>query len=441
MYKVFIRTFGCQMNVHDSELIKVELLRAGYELTVKASDADIVLFNTCAVREHAEDRVQSHIGALRKYLENKPNLVVGLMGCVAQHLGKVWAGKYPYLKLIIGTHQLHRVSAIIEEHLATGKKIIETEEDYDVKFDRSFECEGSNFAATIAVMRGCDHACSYCIVPRVRGKEVHRKFDDVVEEAKKLVDAGFSQITLLGQNVDSYGRKLKPRRNLAELLLEIDKLYDAGLCRTFFITSHPSDLREDLFYALKEGRTLGRYLHLPAQSGSNRILKSMKRGYTSEKYLQIVETGRKIVPDLEIAGDWIVGYPGETEVDFIATKKLLEQARLQFSYVFKYSERPGTECSKDLMDDVPIDVKKRRNQELLDVQERISTEKNLGKIGQEFDVIVEGVSKLDDKRQFGRTNQFQIVVWESAGHNIGDIVRVRITDATSLVLIANLTSK
>ncbi|MCD4656859.1 MAG: radical SAM protein, partial [Planctomycetes bacterium] len=210
MYKVFLRTFGCQMNVHDSELIKVDLLRAGYEFTEKASEADIILFNTCAVREHAEDRVQSHIGALRKYLENKPKLVVGLMGCIAQHLGKMWAGKYHYLKLIIGTHQLHRVPAIIEEHFATGKRIIETDEDYDVKFSRNFECEGSNFAASIAVMRGCDHNCSYCIVPRVRGKEIHRNFDDIIEEAKKLVDAGFSQITLLGQNVDSYGRKLKP---------------------------------------------------------------------------------------------------------------------------------------------------------------------------------------------------------------------------------------
>ena len=438
MHKVFLRTFGCQMNVHDSGLIKTDLLRAGYEITEKASQADIILFNTCAVREHAEDRVQSHIGALRKYLDKKPNLIVGLMGCIAQHLGKHWASKYPYLKLIIGTHQLHRVPAIIEEHLATGKKIIETEENYDVKFDRSFECEGSDFAATIAVMRGCDHACSYCIVPRVRGKEVHRNFDGIIEEAKKLVDAGFKQITLLGQNIDSYGRKLKPRRSLAELLLEIDKLYDSGLRRTFFITSHPSDLREDLFHALKEGKTLGRYLHLPAQSGSNGILKSMKRGYTSERYLEILETGRSIVPDLEFAGDWIVGYPGETDEDFIATKDLLEKARLQFSYVFKYSERPGTDCCLNMPDEIPVEVKKRRNVELLQLQEKISTEKNQSKIGQDFDVIVEGVSKLDDRRQFGRTNQFQIVVWESGDHKIGDVVRVRIKDATSLVLIADL---
>lgn len=435
--RLYIETFGCQMNQLESELIAGRLAREGWTLTPRRSQADLILFNTCSVREHAEERAFSHVGRIRRIKERKPDVVVGIIGCAAQnHQDSIWR-RLPFVDLIVGPRWLGAIPRLVREVRETRERRIATDE-----FDQEFiepvhltEARRTPFQAYVKVMEGCDMHCSFCIVPRTRGREVSRRPEEIVEEVRRLVDEGTVEVTLLGQTVNSYGKGLKPYCDLAGLLERLDAI--GGLRRLRFITSHPLFMKRRLIEAMRDLPKVCPYLHLPAQSGSNRILKLMKRRYTRERYIERVEEIRQAVPGIALASDWIVGYPTETEEDFQQTVDLLRQVRFAGSFIFKYSPRPHTEA-EGLKDDVPEAVKKDRNRRLLEVQEEVSAEYNAAYVGRRVEILVEGPSKTDPQKQTGRTDTNRIVVFEAPRDLTGRFVQVEITASTPLTLFGTL---
>lgn len=437
MAKVFIETYGCQMNLLDSDLILSRLQAGGYVRTDRREDADVILFNTCSVREHAEERAISNAGVVGRLKRKRPDLVVGIVGCMAQNRQDRLFEQLPHVQLVVGPRHMGAIPRLVEEVRSTGQRRIAVE-DFDDEFidgAEAVQSRATQFQAYVKAMEGCDLSCTFCIVPTTRGPEVSRPPERIVEEVRRLAGQGTVEVTLLGQTVNSYGKGLKPYCDLGGLLRRVHEV--EGLRRLRFITSHPSFVRPSLVDAMAELPKVCKYLHIPAQSGSNRVLKAMRRGYTVERYLEICGTLRARVPGIEIASDFIVGFPGETAEDFEATVALMERARFQNSFVFKYSPRPGTGAAA-LPDDVPEAEKKRRNQILLDVQERISLEKNRSRIGQKLEVLVEGPSKRDPRRQTGRTGTHQIVNFPAGRDLRGRFVTVEIVDATALALTGRL---
>lgn len=427
MPRVFLESYGCQMNQLDNELILGGLLKDGYESVATAAEADVILMNTCAVRGHAEERVFSNAGKLKTLARRKPDLIIGVIGCMAQNHQKGVVDRLPHVKLVCGPRQFGSIPRLLREVKRSGGSVVACEEQ-DEEFllpNRVAGARPTPFQAYVKVMEGCDLSCAFCIVPRVRGPEVSRPPGEIVDEVRRLAGEGVVEVTLLGQTVNSYGRGLRPRTDLADLLARLSDV--EGLRRIRFITSHPSFVRKDLVDAMRLPKVC-KYLHFPAQSGSNDVLARMRRGYTREKYLDIVAQ----LGGVELAGDFIVGFPGETDADFDATVSLVEQVRFQQSFVFKYSPRPQTEAVA-MVDDVPEEVKRARNNRLLDVQERISIEKNRAWIGREVEVLVEGPSK-NGERLVGRTDDHKIVVF--ADGTPGTFVKRTVRDATATTLYA-----
>jgi tRNA-2-methylthio-N6-dimethylallyladenosine synthase len=437
MGKIFIETYGCQMNVLDSDLILSRMLAEGYTTTERKEEADVILFNTCSVREHAEERALSNAGLVQRLKKKKPELVVGIVGCMAQNRQDRLFEQLPHVQLIVGPRHMGAIPRLVQEIRSTGKRRIAVE-DFDDEFidgSEAIQSRATQFQAYVKAMEGCDLSCTFCIVPTTRGAEVSRPPEKIVEEVRRLAEQGTVEVTLLGQTVNSYGKGLKPACDLGGLLRRVSDV--DGIRRIRFITSHPSFVRTSLVEAMRDLPKVCKYLHIPVQSGSNRMLKAMRRGYTVERYLEICDTLRREVPGIEIASDFIVGFPGETADDFDQTVALMERVRFQNSFVFKYSPRPGTDAAA-LSDDVPEEEKKRRNQLLLDVQENISLEKNRALIGRRFEVLVEGPSKRDARRQTGRTDTHQIVNFESGRDLRGRFVALEITGATALALTGAL---
>jgi len=437
MGKVFIETFGCQMNLLDSDLILSRLQAEGYAPTDRKDEADVILFNTCSVREHAEERALSHAGLVQKLKRRKPELVVGIVGCMAQNRQDRLFEQLPHVQLIVGPRHMGAIPRLVEEIRTTGQRRIAVAEFDDEFIDgvEAVQSRATRFQAYVKAMEGCDLSCTFCIVPTTRGAEVSRPPERIVEEIRRLADQGTVEVTLLGQTVNSYGKGLRPACDLGGLLRRVHEV--PGIRRIRFITSHPSFVRPPLVEAMRDLPKVCKYLHIPAQSGSNRVLKAMRRGYTAERYLEICETLRREVPGIEIASDFIVGFPGEGPEDFDQTISLMERVRFQNSFVFKYSPRPGTDAAA-LPDDVPEEEKKRRNQMLLEVQERHSLEKNRARVGRRLEVLVEGPSKRDPRRQTGRTDTHQIVHFEAGRDLRGQFVTVEITGATALSLAGSL---
>ncbi|MBI5360502.1 MAG: tRNA (N6-isopentenyl adenosine(37)-C2)-methylthiotransferase MiaB [Planctomycetes bacterium] len=430
--KIFIKTFGCQMNKLDSELVLGRFLEKGYSAAKSELDADVILINTCSVRLHAEDRAYSVAGSLKPLKKKKPNLRIGIIGCMAQKDKDAIIKKLPHIDIVCGTYELHLLPELVEKSFA--KPVVAVDEiETSIDPQERTKISGKNgFQSFLSIMRGCNCKCSYCIVPSVRGDEICRAPEDVCAELASLARNGCLEATLLGQNITSYKYKAGGKAStLADLLRMADKV--EGVKRIRFITSHPAFVTEDLFRAINETEKVCEFFHVPAQTGSNRLLKDMRRGYTKERYLEMVELGRRIAPEIEFASDFIVGYPGETDADFEQTVDLMKQARFAGSFIFKYSPRPGT-ISADMQDDVPIKVKKERNQVLLKLQAEISLEKNRALIGKEVEILVEGKSRIDASKQTGRTRQNQIVAVESAENQTGKLVTVSITDCTALTL-------
>ncbi|MCC7509576.1 MAG: tRNA (N6-isopentenyl adenosine(37)-C2)-methylthiotransferase MiaB [Planctomycetes bacterium] len=436
--KAFMYTIGCQMNELDSELALAALDEDGIRPVESAAEADVLLVNTCSVREKAEEKAYSWLGRMKALKRVNPDLIIGVLGCMAQKEGELIFRRAPYVDIVAGTAHFTRVDDYVRQVRATGKRILAIGRDEQVQTEKRLKARATPQSSFVAVMRGCDHHCTYCVVPNTRGMEQSRELEEIVEECRILVGEGTQEITLLGQNIDSYGKRLRPRRrSLAELLYAVADV--PGLKRLRFVTSHPSDLRPELFQAFKDLPNLMPYLHFPAQSGSNEVLKRMRRGYTHERYLELVAAARDAVPDIGLAGDTIVGFCGETEEDFERTIELHEKTRYQASFIFMYSERDFTPAKdQGLIDDVPFDVKKRRINHLIHLQRQWSTEENLKKIGKVYEVFGEGPSKRNPGRQEGRSPQNQVVIVESGRDLAGKCYSVRIDRATDAALYGTL---
>ena len=434
---VFFETFGCQMNKLDAELSLGLLQEEGYKIVDKVDDADVILFNTCIVRQHAEDKVYSHLGALKTLKKKHPEVIVGVLGCMAQKDGEAIFKRMPHVDLVCGTRMFSRLPEMLLKIRNHGSHVLAIDEDQIVNVKRAVTYRPNFYQAFVTVMRGCDNYCSYCIVPYVRGREISRTIADVKEEVQSLVSNGCKEVTLLGQNINSYGKGLSGNVTLGDLLTELNEI--DGLERIRFVTSHPADMSRDLIRTISRLDKVCEHLHMPAQSGSEDVLKRMRRGYTAGYYRDLISYARELIPHLTVASDFIVGFPGETEEDFQETVQLMEDIRFQNCFIFKYSPRTGTKAA-ELKDDVPDKTKRARNMKLLELQKQISLEENKKIIGKEMQVLVEGASKSDPNRLSGRTRQNHIVVFNGSQDLGGKLAGVVIHEVTDLTLFVKLTS-
>lgn len=431
MKRFWVETFGCQMNKLDSEQFSGELMKNGYTPATGQEDADVILFNTCSVREHAEQKVYSRGGKLKYRKAKDPGLVVGILGCMAQQEREKILDHLPHVDLVAGPDQYKNLPALIEEARNSAEAVLATRHTAFIpKFDRLTAPRENPWQAFILAMKGCDEMCSYCVVPRTRGREVSKPIPEIVEEAKVLAGQGVVELTLLGQNITAYGEK--EGKELADLVEAVAGV--PGIRRVRFVTSHPHHATRRLFRTMRDLPNVMPQIHMPAQSGSDRILALMKRTYTNEEYLDIVAMAREECPGIEIASDFIVGFPTETEEDFQATMKLAAQVGFGYAFIFQYSPRPGTPAIRDLADDVPDEVKLRRNHELLALQEKVQIEKNNARVGATVEVLVEGRSDRNKEKWVGRGPDNRIVVFEGDGDLAGKFVETRIARATALTL-------
>lgn len=434
----YIYTIGCQMNELDSELAAGTMRGAGWDIVDAPGRAAAIFVNTCSVREKAEDKAYSFLGRMKMLKRQRPELVIGVLGCMAQKEGALIFRRAPYVDIVAGTAHFTRIDDYVRQVRETGQRILATGRDEEVKTEKRLKAGELRHSAFVAVMRGCDHHCTYCVVPNTRGSEISRPLEEIVEECRILVGEGAQEITLLGQNIDSYGKRLAPRRRtLAELLYAAADI--KGLKRLRFVTSHPSDIKPELFQAFRDLPSLMPYLHIPAQSGSNEVLRRMRRGYTFERYVELIEAARSAVPDIAFAGDTIVGFSGETEQDFERTLELHRLARYQTSYIFMYSQRAFTPAvEQGLPDDVPAEVKNRRCNELMALQREISRAENQKRVGQVVEVLGNGPSERDPARQQGRNPQHHVVIVETQKDLKGRFYNVEITGASEAALYGRL---
>jgi len=486
--KYYLETFGCQMNVLDSQLVEGQLRGLGLERVTDHRQADIILFNTCSVRKHAEDKVLSRLGGLKARKLRRPETIIGLIGCMAELEGKGLFAKVPHLDLLCGPGNLDRLPALLAEVWDRHEKIaalsgsksrrskaLRSAADDPLEALDQSRCIGDGsgpFQAYVRVQRGCDKFCTYCVVPFTRGPERSRPPENIIEEVRRLAQAGCREVTLLGQTVNSYESEESGRPvRFAELLRRVQAV--DGIDRVRFVTNFPADWDDDIFRVMRDYPKIMPYLHIPAQSGSDGILRKMRRGYTVAQYLDLTDTARKYVADIALAGDFIVGFCGETEEDFRASVDLLRRVEYDRVFVFKYSRRPGTVAERRFADDVPFDVKARRNNDLLALQAEISCRRNQRFLGRTVEVLVEGRSKLastprgtgalraeaghcgppaDEQNRsqerpaepalqlVGRTPTDHIVVFNGSADLIGALVSVQIESASALTLFGRVDS-
>lgn len=428
---VYLEVFGCQMNKLDGEVVLEALLGAGYAVTGEPRRAGVILFNTCAVRKHAEDRAFSRVGALRSRKRRDPGLVVGVLGCLAQRDRDAIFRRFPFVDIVCGTREFTRLPGMIDEVRRERHPVLAADPRAEVAYKRRRNLGRTPFQAYLSVMRGCSEVCSFCVVPYVRGPESSRPLGEIVEEARVLAAEGVSEITLLGQTVNSY--RDGDGAGLHTVLESIDRL--PGISRLRFVSNHPRYMTDDLVRAMASLDSVCEHLHLPIQSGSDAVLARMKRSYTADEYRRAIDWCRRAMPDLTFSTDFIVGFPGETDNDFQATVAIHREIGFQSAFIFKYSERPGTAAAR-LEDDVPQAVKEERNRILLEVQQEISLAWYRGFAGRDVEVLVEGPSRTDPSRLTGRTRANQIVVFPGSPADglRGRTVRVRVDDATHLTL-------
>ena len=466
---VYLETMGCQMNVLDSELVLGQLRALGYSATDDMFGADVVLLNTCSVREHAEAKVYSRLGQLKKHKQEHDQLIIGVIGCMAERDVDGIISRTPQVDLICGPGQLNHIPELISNVEQTRERTIalstfqsrrvDAAERSSMQFDslealdlsRAPQPQDAVLQSYIRIQRGCDKFCTFCVVPFTRGPEQSRPPQAIVQEAKMLAERGACEITLLGQTVNSYAHVENGTRVLlGDLLHRLDEI--EGIERLRFVTSYPGDFSDDILQAMRDLPKVCEYLHIPAQSGSNAVLKRMKRQYSVEEYTDLIDRARDTVPGIQIAGDFIVGFCRESEHEFAETVALVERVKYKNIFCFKYSARPDTAADRHRADDVAPEVKRKRNIELLKVQERISVDLNRRLIGRHVEILVEGYSKAAIKAQqaeqsrgqevgWRRSNQFvgrtrgdQIVVFEGHTSQVGKLIDVRISAATALTL-------
>jgi tRNA-2-methylthio-N6-dimethylallyladenosine synthase len=487
--KLYLETFGCQMNVLDSELVLGQLRAQGYQSTDDRDQADVILYNTCSVREHAEQKVWSRLGELRNRKKEQPELVIGVIGCMAERDGTNIFKKYPHVDILCGPGELDKLPAMVHNATVTmdhgqratdrqtalmaattrrSSTLVAAEDNLELlDLSRSISPGDDVAQAYVRITRGCNKFCTYCVVPYTRGPEVHRPPQNIIDEVKKLTDAGALEVTLLGQTINHYcynhgdGRKT----TFADLLYQVHESVP-DLPRLRFVTSFPRDFADQALAAMRDCPRICRYLHVPAQSGSDRLLRMMNRGYTAKQYTVFIDRARGYMPDVSLASDFIVGFPTETDDDFAQTIELVKHCRFKNSFIFKYSPRPGTVAIDRYADDVPEEVKRARNNQLLAIQGQISAANNLEMIGRTVEVMVEGESKLVSKQKaypsapgtvelkwqskradfgeqaqtqlIGRTRGDQVVAFDGPRGLKGKVLNVQITDARNLTLFGKL---
>ncbi len=434
MKKLYIETYGCQMNVADSEVVASIMQMAGYEVTERLEEADAVFLNTCSVRDNAEQKIYNRLEALNALRKGRgSSLIIGVLGCMAERV-KQDLLEHHHCDLVAGPDAYLSLPDLIAQaetgHKAINIELSTTETYKDVVPQR---LHGARIGGFVSIMRGCNNFCHYCIVPYTRGRERSRDVESILREVRDLRDRGFKEVTLLGQNVNSYRSGGDERGAFPELLRLVAE--EAPEMRIRFTTSHPKDMSDETLRVIAEMPNVCKHIHLPVQSGSDRILKLMNRKYTREWYLDRVEAIRRIIPDCGLSTDIFVGYHSETEEDHQLSLSLMREVGYDSAFMFKYSERPGTYASKHLPDDVPEEEKIRRLNELIQLQTEISAQQNQKDVGKEFDVLVEGFSKRSREQLCGRTEQNKMVVFDKGSHHIGETVRVRITGSTSATLL------
>ncbi|HBL41509.1 MAG TPA: tRNA (N6-isopentenyl adenosine(37)-C2)-methylthiotransferase MiaB [Ruminococcaceae bacterium] len=429
----FVHTFGCQGNVSDSERLKGQLSAMGFGFTDEAEKADLVLYNTCALREHAHDRVFGNVGALKPIKEQNPNLIIALCGCMMQqeHVWQKIKKSYPFVNLVFGTHAVHRLPEMMYRVLCSGKRVFETENSSGTIAEGLPVHRDGSFKGWLPIMYGCNNFCSYCIVPYVRGRERSRRSEAVLAEAKELIASGCREITLLGQNVNSYG-KGTDEMNFASLLRAINAL--PGNFKIRFMTSHPKDCTTELLDAMAECEKVCHHLHLPFQSGNDRVLREMNRGYTREKYLSLVEYARKVMPDISLTSDVIVGFPGETYEEFCDTLSLVEKVGFTSLFTFIYSPRVGTKAAQ-MPDPVSRAEKGKWFKQLTDCQERIACARSQSMLGTVTMVLCE---ECVSGRINGRTDGNVMIDFEGEEGLIGTYAQVKVTQARNWILSGEL---
>ncbi len=426
----FIHTYGCQMNVHDSEKIAGSLRSLGYEECANVEDADVVVFNTCCIRETAEQKIYGHLGQLKKIKAKKPGMIVAVCGCMSQQDGapEKIRQSYPFVDIILGTSNLHLLGQAVVE-ARNKKKLINTE--FTCYNEEDFAQYRTSYPnAWVNINYGCNNFCTYCIVPYVRGRERSRTLDDVMKEVKSLLAQGYKEITLLGQNVNSYGKDLEGNVTFATLLQEIGKL--PGKFRLRFMTSHPKDLTDDIIDAIIAYPNICNNIHLPVQSGSTEILRRMNRKYTREQYLALVDKIHERIPDVGITTDIMVGFPGETEEDFQDTLDLVRHAKYSSAFCFVYSRRKGTPAYS--MEQIPYSIKQDRITRLLACQNEVTKEISQTMVGKQYEVLVEGANFRYQNTMCGRTESGRLVNFKCDESYVGKFVMVEIERATSATL-------
>lgn len=494
--KLFLETFGCQMNVLDSELVMNQLCTMGFERTDLRDQADVVLYNTCSVREHAEQKVWSRLGELREVKAGRPELVIGMIGCMAEREGRGIFRRYPHLDILCGPGELDKLPAMVHNALlanaqagqitwepvpsAAGRPAIQPLHQSalmapDVRraaarsiaqdnleqldLSRTASSDDGMTQAYVRITRGCNKFCSYCVVPYTRGPEIHRPPQNIVDEVRKLADAGVLEVTLLGQTVNHYAYRHDDGRqtSFADLLYQVHEAVP-HLPRLRFVTSFPRDFTDQALQVMRDCSRICRYLHIPAQHGNDRLLKLMNRGYTVAEYRELIDRARSMMPDVCIVSDFIVGFPTETDAEFQQTVDLVRYCRFKNSFIFKYSPRPGTHAMQRYADDVPEEIKRQRNNELLAVQSEVCAANNLAMIGQTLHILVEGPGTLlssplpggggasglgaglnpQSRQMLGRSRGDQIVAFAGEASLKGTLVSVRITSARQMTLFGEL---
>lgn len=429
-----VQTFGCAQNENDSEKLKGMLLSMGYELGNEPEKSDLILYNTCAVRAGAEDRVFGNLGALKHLKRKKEDLLIGICGCMIQEEQVVerLKSKYKHVDMVFGTHTLHKFPQILYETLEQQHRVIAVEDSDGYLVEGIPQKREDPYKAGVSIMYGCNNFCSYCIVPYVRGRERSRDKEDILRECAQLAQDGYREITLLGQNVNSYGNDLDSGIDFADLLGEINRI--EGIKRIKFMTSHPKDISDKLIETMAECENVCEYLHLPFQAGNNRVLQRMNRKYTKEHYLSIIDKVKKAMPNITLTSDVIVGFPGETNEEFLDTLDVIRQVEFDSLYTFIFSPREGTPAAK--MEDVLSREEKQKNfQTLVDLQNQISKKKNDAYVGKTVAILVDGISKNNPEMMAGRTEGNKIVNFEAKTAKPGQIVPVKITKAQTWALI------
>ena len=448
--KLYLESYGCAMNFSDSEIVASILQKEGFSTTNNINDTDLILINTCSIRDKAEQTVKTRLRDLRKLKINKPNLIIGVLGCMAERLKSSLLEQEKLVDLVVGPDAYRDIPKLIQD-VEGGQKsvnvLLSREETYaDIMPVR---LASNGVSAFISIMRGCDNMCSFCVVPFTRGRERSRNPLTIVAEAKDLFNKGYKEVTLLGQNVDSYRWNISKNNkiinenisniNFAQLLALVAEV--SPELRVRFSTSHPKDMTDEVFHTMAKYDNICKYIHLPIQSGSDKMLKDMNRGYTNKWYLNRIDTIHKILPECSISTDVITGFCNETDEDHKATLDLMSKVKFDFAYMFYYSERPGTYAERKLRDNVELQIKKKRLSEVIELQHSHSLESNKKTLGKVYKVLIEKQSKKSKEKFCGRNSQNAMIVFDKEGNNIGDYVNVIVEDCTTATLIGSVLKK